>query len=262
MRLALVSLKGSPGVSVTAYSTARLLASGGRDAVLVEADPSGGDLAARLDLPLGDGILSLAAEARRGASAEMVGAHLVAFAEHLAVLPSPASSAQASAALEVVAAPLATALAGAATDVVIDLGRLGGVESSAVLMGATDVVGVVVQSSLTQAAFVSAAAEWLGDLTVPVALVVVDAPAVLAGQPGAEEIAALGAGWAAAVHTVAWDPRAVRLLYQPGGTGRLSRSPLWRSVGALTDSLRALCAPPSGPSETTVEPSALAEAGR
>src|SRR4051794_21000932 len=59
--VALASLKHSPGVTTAALA---LATAAGDDAVAVEADASGGDVAARAGLAMEPGLLTLAAAAR------------------------------------------------------------------------------------------------------------------------------------------------------------------------------------------------------
>lgn len=122
--IALVSAKHSPGVTtaglalVTAWST-------DHDAVLVEADPAGGDVAARLGLPSDPGVVSLAAARRHGvpAAAGALGGHLQALPAGGFVLLGPSAPDQAASALGSVAQNLLADLAAGPDLAVIDCGR-------------------------------------------------------------------------------------------------------------------------------------------
>jgi MinD-like ATPase involved in chromosome partitioning or flagellar assembly len=64
--LALVSAKGSPGVTTTAAALAGAAISAGAEALLVELDPSGGDVAMLCDRVGEAALVSLAEELRHG----------------------------------------------------------------------------------------------------------------------------------------------------------------------------------------------------
>ncbi len=65
MLVAVLSFKGSPGVTTFSVALAARWPAPAR-IVLVEADPSGGDIATRFSLPPSPGLLSLAADVRSG----------------------------------------------------------------------------------------------------------------------------------------------------------------------------------------------------
>ena len=91
--------------------------------LVVEADPAGGDLAARLEREA-TGLETLAPAARHVLDATVLMAHTQSLREHLQLLAAPTSEAQATAALRVLADRLAAHLASAPTSTLIDLGRL------------------------------------------------------------------------------------------------------------------------------------------
>lgn len=96
--LCLASLKGSPGVTTLCVAlTARWPEPWRR--VLVEADPAGGDLAARYRLPVTPGLVSLAAAVRRNTAPDLVGEHVQALPGGLPVVAGPTRADQARAAL-------------------------------------------------------------------------------------------------------------------------------------------------------------------
>ncbi|KAA2253313.1 chromosome partitioning protein [Solihabitans fulvus] len=88
MLVAVVSVKGSPGVTTFATALAARWPAPGRP-VLVEADTSGGDLAARFSLESTPGLLSLAAAARRSADPALVWQHAQALPGGLPVVTAP-----------------------------------------------------------------------------------------------------------------------------------------------------------------------------
>ena len=73
--VAFASTKASPGVTTLCQALAHTWPDP-RRVVVVEADPSGGDLAARLELAPEPGLVSLAAAGRRGLSAAVVWDHV------------------------------------------------------------------------------------------------------------------------------------------------------------------------------------------
>ena len=101
MLLCLASIKGSPGVTTTALALAACWPASWRR-VLVEADPAGGDLAARYGLPLTPGLVSLAAAARRSTDPELVWEHAQELPGGLPVVAGPTRADQAHAALAAV----------------------------------------------------------------------------------------------------------------------------------------------------------------
>ncbi len=101
MLLCLASVKGSPGVTTTALALAACWPASWRR-VLVEADPAGGDLAARYGLPLTPGLVSLAAAARRNIDPDVVWDHAQELPGGLPVVTGPTRSDQAHAALAAV----------------------------------------------------------------------------------------------------------------------------------------------------------------
>jgi hypothetical protein len=98
MLLCLSSVKGSPGVTTTALAVAARWPASWRR-VLVEADPAGGDLAARYGLALTPGLASLAAAARDTTDPELVWEHAQQLPGGLAVVAGPTRADQAHAAL-------------------------------------------------------------------------------------------------------------------------------------------------------------------
>jgi hypothetical protein len=127
--LALASVKGSPGVTTTALALASWWPN---PVVIVEADPAGGDLAARLGLPEEPGLVGLAASLRRNSrgrtpDAASVENHLQAAPVQTTsvparVLTAPAGRHQAGAALSLLSEHRPLPMTGR-TDLLLDLGR-------------------------------------------------------------------------------------------------------------------------------------------
>ena len=125
--VALASAKGSPGVTTTALALASWWP---RQAVLIEADPAGGDLAARTGLAEEPGLVGLAAALRRDRpDAPLSGDLLERYQQRspigVEVVAAPASSRQARAAVSLLSAQAARS-SPAGGDLLMDLGRLAG----------------------------------------------------------------------------------------------------------------------------------------
>jgi hypothetical protein len=146
MLVAVAGEKGSPGATTTAVA---LAASWPGPAVVVEADPAGGDLALRLRLPSGEAlpptptVLTLAAAARsHPEDSQLVVRHASGMSDQMGVIPGPLMSEQ----LASIAGSwdsLAAALACSQLDVIVDVGRLSTGSPAMPIAGAADVVVVV-----------------------------------------------------------------------------------------------------------------------
>lgn len=110
--VAVASVKGSPGVTTLCLALAACWPDPAR-AIVVEADPSGGDIAMRFGLAQSPGLLSLAAAARGGVvprggrteDARLLWRHAQTLSGNLPVVASPPDAARARGALAVLAAP-------------------------------------------------------------------------------------------------------------------------------------------------------------
>ncbi|GAA1291638.1 chromosome partitioning protein [Saccharothrix xinjiangensis] len=130
MLVSVLSLKGSPGATTFAVAlTARWPAP--TRALVVEADPSGGDLGLRFSLPSTPGLVSLAAAARRGGDADLVWRHTQELPGGLPVIAAPPDAEQTRAALSALVPDPVTGLGAVraaanqpGTVVVLDCGRV------------------------------------------------------------------------------------------------------------------------------------------
>ena len=122
--VALASVKASPGVTTTMLGLAAVWPAG-RPLLLVEADPDGGDLAARAGLSPEPGLTSLAAAGRRALSVGEGDRHVQSLADGTEVVLAPADPEQATRALEILGSRLPDLLVELADrDVLVDCGRL------------------------------------------------------------------------------------------------------------------------------------------
>jgi len=146
--IALTSIKHSPGATTAALAFATAW-SADHEVVVVEADPAGGDLAARLHLPFEPGLVSLAAAARHGAVSGQLGhTHRQALPGGGAALVGPGSPEQAVAALRELRAGTLAGLLGSAGLVVADCGRWSPASPTQPVLAAADLVLVVTRPTV------------------------------------------------------------------------------------------------------------------
>lgn len=145
--VALVSAKHSPGATTSALALATARVAGG-PALVAELDPSGGDLAARLGLPLDPGLVSLAAASRRGLTADVLAPHAQALPSGVRLLVGPTAPEQAMAALAEFGSRLGPALGAAEGTVFADCGRWAPSSPATDVLRAAEVVLVVTRPSL------------------------------------------------------------------------------------------------------------------
>jgi hypothetical protein len=243
--VALTSARGAPGVTTAALALALTWP---RPVILVEADVSGSSsiLAGYLRGTISHdrSLIDLAMAERRGRLAEDLHQSTIELpgsqARLLASLTSPAQAATMQRAWD----PIATVLRNldrAATDVIIDAGRLGTAFGPDQLLRAADSVLLVTRTSLPAIAAARARAGLLkDDLTASADSL--NLLLVGEGQPYAskEISAAVNLPVAAAL---AWDPVNAEVLSigaQPGR--RFATSSLMRSVQAASSSIQALIA--------------------
>lgn len=101
MLVAVCSLKGSPGVTTFALALAARWPAGSAR-VLVECDPSGGDVATRFSLAGSPGLVSLAAAARHGTDPGLLWAHTQPLPDGVPVVAAPPGADHAAAAVAAV----------------------------------------------------------------------------------------------------------------------------------------------------------------
>ena len=122
--VALASVKAAPGVTTTMLALAAVWPTA-RRLLLIEADPDGGDLAARAGLTSEPGLTSLAAAGRRALSAVEIDRHVQAISGGTEVVVAPPNAEQAARALVILGDRLPGLLAELTDrDVVVDCGRL------------------------------------------------------------------------------------------------------------------------------------------
>lgn len=223
--LAVVSAKHSPGATTTAAALATAATDDG-PVLLVEADPAGGDLAARHRLSLDPSLVSLAAAGRHRVDLDAsVDGHCQPLPAGPTVLLAPASPSQTTAALRSLGPHLVDALMRRGGTVVVDGGRWPADGAATPLIEAADAILLVARPSLEGIEHVRARLETVADPTVRRRIAVV----LVGDRPyPPDEVAAVVPVEVAGV--IAVDGRGVRAL-ENGATGAaLRRSALIRSA--------------------------------
>lgn len=253
--VAVCSDKGSPGATTTALA---LTAGWPEPAVLVEADPYGGDLAVRMRtdtgrvLPETPTVLTVAAAARTSRDGDLVTSYAQRVNDQLSVVPGPLVAEQSAGVSDW--APLAASLAASARPVLIDLGRLHAGSPLLPVAAAAELLVVVARADtgslirlrerLCRVVPALAARRNSRVLLFPVLVTrerhgtkdLADLERVLDGTDAGPLVAGLG--------FVAWDPGAVARLEAgeyPGGL--LARTSLLRTARRTAGDLAALVKP-------------------
>jgi MinD-like ATPase involved in chromosome partitioning or flagellar assembly len=229
--VAVTSAKHAPGVTAAAIALA--VAAGPLPASLVvEADPGGGDLAARCELPVEPGLGSLAASGRHGTPMDLA-AHvqpLPAGPFGLLAAPSPSLT---RGALGALGERLADAFGAWPGTVVVDCGRWDPYGAAVPLAAAADALIVVLRPTVEGVEHVRARLDDLrsaGAATV-VALLVGDRP-----YPPAEVAGALGIP---VMGTLPLDARGVKALERRMIGADTRRSTIVRAAQSALDGLAA-----------------------
>jgi MinD-like ATPase involved in chromosome partitioning or flagellar assembly len=230
--IALVSAKGSPGVTTTASALGAAAACRGESALVVELDPSGGDVAMLCDRIGETALVALAEELRHGTPAtDTIPAHAVEAPPGVPAVLAPPGANEASGVIGSFEDRWLPALRGAAETVVVDAGRWEPRGSTARRIAGADVVGLVCRATAPSVEHARRAMDAVrGTARCPVAVVVVGARP----YPGEEVAAALDLPLAG---VLAWDPRGVTSMWARGERGRGRRSWLARSAPAVLDGL-------------------------
>lgn len=146
--IALLSAKGSPGVTTAAAALAAAAAERGTPATIIELDPAGGTLALDTQRPLEPGLTTLLAAARRGLDPALIDRHCQTLPNGVNVLFGPTSPVRAAKASSILAEPLASALRHRDGITFVDLGRWEGDRHLAPVLTAADHVWVMLRPTL------------------------------------------------------------------------------------------------------------------
>lgn len=228
MLFALLSAKGSPGVTTLAAAAAV-----GGEALMLELDPAGGDLAARAQVAHEPpGLMSLAAVARRGVVPEMVVDQTRTVGPGIPVLFGPPDAARATAVLTTLGPDLSRALALIGGDVLADCGRWSSSSPTGGVVAAAATTVVVLRAEPDQVAHIHAVLPTLRALSSDVVV------AVVAGrQPWAVDDVAQALG-IDAIGVVERDPETAAGLVRTESVQRVRRTALVRSAATILDALR------------------------
>lgn len=196
MMIAVASLKGSPGVTTLSLALAGCWPGPVR-AILLEADPAGGDLGVRFGLPPTPGSVSLAAATRRGGPPDLLWQHAQRLPGGLSVIPASPNAEQAHTVLAALTHPAGlTALrpVAAAADAVLvaDCGRLDADSPAQALVHMADALLVVTRARASDLAHVVTRLTTIGRWTRHPALVLIGdgySPAEFASTVGVAPLA-------------------------------------------------------------------------
>jgi Mrp family chromosome partitioning ATPase len=232
--IALASVKSSPGVTTIALALAAAWPA--RQRLLLETDPSGGDLGPWLGLPPAPGLVGLAAAARHDHEGEPVWQHAQELAGGLAVVVAPAGADQASACLGTLAGTgITSQLAREPGVLVADCGRLDSGSPALGIAAHADVTLLVVRPQVSELSHLAPRIDGLSAAGLRLGLLLAPAAGRVPAGPSysAEEITAtLGLPVHASFPA---DPRTVAQLTgsrgSAGGTAR--RRPLLRTAVTL-----------------------------
>jgi Flp pilus assembly CpaE family ATPase len=236
---ALVSVKGSPGVTTAAVALAAAGTTDGR-ALVVELDPSGGSVQVYTDTPAAPGIVEVAGRLRWGGSTASVDDSVTFLPDGVPSLLAPTSGLVAASVIESASARWMPALHGAALDVVVDAGRWDPSQPSARRIAGADLVALVCRPTMAGVEHSRHLIDRLRDAARrPVVAIVVG------GQPyhPADVAEHLGLPLAG---TVAWDARGMARLWDHGVGGGWLRTSLARSALDTLAGLGELADEPAG----------------
>ena len=247
--IALASVKSSPGVTTAALALAIAWKTADRR-LLVETDPSGGDLGLWLGLPADSGLAGLAAAARHGHEADLPWQHARELADGTHLVTAPAGAEQAAACVTALAAAkLPQELAAGPEPALADCGRLYPGSPALAVAAAAALTLLVVRPRVSELAHLEPRIRGLQQAGLRLALILTVDPRRSLGEPSypAEEISAtLGVPVQA---TLPGDLRAVeQLRRRAGDPGPARRLPLLREAAAVAAGLDADTGPPSAAS--------------
>jgi hypothetical protein len=234
MLVALVSAKGAPGVTTTALC---LAVHAGAGALVVEADPAGGDLECWTG-PHGEaGLVGLTTRLRPGLTGGELRSHAVEVVNGITAVTAPTTGAAMTAVLSRAGDRLGSVLAGVDVDVFGDLGRWSPSRSMTGMLAAADLVVVVCRPTLDSIEHTRGLVAPGG----PIDATAAAAAAVVVGGShpyGPSEIAvALGLP---VVGVLPWDARGVVALVEHGDGRAWRRSALAAATDDLAEGIRAL----------------------
>lgn len=231
--IAVFSLAGAPGVTTLSLALAGVWPGAG-PVRMVEADASGGDVAAWWHLPPWPGVVDLAAASRSGQDHEQpdLTASTQVLPGGIRACVAPPTAERTSAALELLSQNPKALHQGTS---IVDLGRLAPQGTSSGLLGAADLAIVVCSGDIAQLKRVKETTPWLFRAGPQVGLAVVGARS---SETEISEVVGLPV-WA----RLPWDPKAARFLTGQGEAARIHRRPLIRTARSLAQTLNSRTQP-------------------
>lgn len=245
--LAFGSVKASPGVTTTVLALAAVWPEE-RPLLIVDADPDGGDLAARTGLGVEPGMASLAAAGRRSLDHADIERHTQTLPGGIPVLVGNPDPEQASRELDLVSQRLAEVLPHESPDVFVDCGRLRGSSPATPLARRACATLIVCRPRVDELQHVRAQLGRLADQGMRAAVLLVGE------RPySADEVeTALGCE---VVGAIADDAATAAALAGRGGrTSVVARSLLMRSARSLAERLVASAVPEPAQAAAHAEP--------
>ena len=236
--IALASVKASPGATTAALALASMWKTAERR-LLVEADPSGGDLGLWLGLLADSGLAGLAAAARHGRESGLPWRYARELAGGTHLITAPAGAEQAAACVTALtAAKHPQELAAGDEPVLADCGRLYPGSPALAVAAAAAVTLLVVRPRFSELAHLEPRIRGLEQAGLRVALLLADGGRRSPDEPSypAREISGVLGVPVQAI--LPGDPRAVEQLYRRAGDPRPARRlPLLREAAAVTEAL-------------------------
>lgn len=232
---ALLSAKGSPGVTTTAAALAAAATKTSR-ALLAELDPSGGSVHVMTGKPVAAGLVDAAGRLRREATPAAIDENTATLPDGIPSLVAPTSGPATESVIDSARDRWMPALRSSAFDVMVDAGRWEPSQRTARRIYGADVVVVVCRPTVAGVASSHQIIDRLWELARrPVVTVVVGRRPYVP-----EEVAAhLGVPLAG---TMAWDPRGAAHLWARGMAGRWHSTRLARSARVTLSGLGSLAA--------------------
>ncbi len=246
--------KGAPGATLTAVGLAAAWPVGPHQKkVIIEADPSGGSLAIRYQLPTSPGLLSLAARAGAGLDADQVWSSAQELPGGLAAILAPDRADQIAVALRSAGGSIGQWLAETPDIVAIaDVGRLVIEPVVQPLIAVADAVLVVARPKAEQLQAASHLVEGMPQQAMVGWVLIGTTPYSADEVVAAYRIPVVG--------VMPDDARAARSLETGVAASRLRRSLLVREFGMLAERINTVLSAPPGPTVapgTVREPAAL-----
>jgi Flp pilus assembly CpaE family ATPase len=225
--VALVSAKGSPGVTTATAALAAVAAGVGvGPALMAELDPSGGSVQVLTGTMAVPGLVDAAGRLRRETTRSAIEENTTMLPPGVPTLLAPASSSIAESVIESAGTRWLAALRAVAPEVFVDAGRWEAHGRASSRIVGADLVALVCRPTVAGVEHARHLAPHLADLARrPVAVVVVgDRPYAPAEVASHLDLPLAG--------TVAWDPRGVTNLWAEGASKRWLRSMLARSAAS------------------------------